>query len=453
MSTTASAPQGLLSPALFWTTIGSSVLIFLGAFESLAVTTIMPIVSDELDGRALYALAFSATLAASIVGTVAGGYWADRGGPARPLIAGIGVFLVGLVLSGAAAHMEVFVVGRFFQGLGSGAINVALFVVVARLYPAALHPRIFGVFATVWLIPSLVGPPLAGVIAEVLSWHWVFLGVGLLVLLAAATIIPSILSLLRMPPEDAQASSSRWVVPLSLAAAVGVLGVSLAGELGPWSWPAAAVALVVAFAALRPLFPRGTFLAAPGLPAAIALRGLVASAFFAIEAYQPLLFVERFDYPAWLAGLILTVGGVSWAISSEVQGRLGDRVGHEATVRLGAVLAAIGLTWQLVTTMFWMPPPVAAAGWLVAGVGMGLIYPRISTLVLAHSRPGEQGFNSGAMSIADLAGAASSIAIAGLLFIAFGGVDGQGFLAVFVLGVVIVAGTLPVAWRVTAPVG
>jgi hypothetical protein len=57
------------------------------------------------------------------------------------------------------------------------------------------------------------------------------------------------------------------------------------------------------------------------------------------------------------------------------------------------------------------------------------------------------------MSIADLAGAASSIAIAGLLFIAFGGVDGQGFLAVFVLGVVIVAGTLPVAWRVTAPVG
>jgi MFS family permease len=136
-----------------------------------------------------------------------------------------------------------------------------------------------------------------------------------------------------------------------------------------------------------------------------------------------------------------------------VQGRLGDRVGHEATVRLGAVLAAIGLAWQLVTTMFWMPPPVAAAGWLVAGVGMGLIYPRISTLVLAHSRPGEQGFNSGAMSIADLAGAASSIAIAGLLFIAFGGVDGQGFLAVFVLGVVIVAGTLPVAWRVTAPVG
>jgi MFS family permease len=451
MSTTP-APKGLLSPSLLWTTIGSAVLIFLGAFESLAVTTIMPIVSEELDGRALYALAFSATLAASIVGTVAGGFWADRRGPAGPLLGGILVFIVGLVLSGAAITMEMFVVGRFFQGLGSGAINVALYVVVARLYPAALHPRIFGLFATVWLIPSLIGPPVAGFIAEVFSWHWVFLGVGVLVLVAAGSIIPSLLTLLRMPEHGADATSSRWIVPLSLAAALGVLGVSLAGELGPWAWPVALVALVVAFAALRPLFPAGTLLAKPGMPAAIALRGVVASAFFAIEAFQPLLFVERFEYPPWLAGLILTVGGVAWAVSSEVQGRLGERIDHEATLRLGTVLAVIGLVWQLATTLLWLAPPVAAVGWLIAGVGMGLIYPRVSTLVLAHSGPGEQGFNTGAMSIADLSGAASSIAIAGLLFAAFGGVDGDGFAAVFIMGAVLVLVTLPIAWRVKAPV-
>ncbi|MGX5679990.1 MFS transporter [Schumannella luteola] len=449
MSTTP-APTGLLSPALLWTTIGSSVLIFLGAFESLAVTTIMPTVSAELDGQSLYALAFSATLAASIVGTVTGGFWADRAGPARPLLTGILVFLVGLVLSGSAAHMEVFVVGRFLQGLGSGAINVALYVVVARLYPAALHPRIFGLFATVWLIPSLIGPVLAGIIADTLSWHWVFLGVGVLVLVAAGAFIPSVLTLLRMPKHGADATSSRWVVPLSLVAAVGVLGVSLAGELGPLAWPVAVGALGVAFVALRPLFPRGTFRAARGMPAAIALRGLVASAFFAVEAFQPLLFQTRFDYEPWAAGLILTVGGVAWAVSSEVQGRLGDRVGHESTLRLGTVLAVTGLLWQLVTTLLWLSPPIAAIGWLVAGVGMGLIYPRVSTVVLAHSAPGEQGFNSGAMSIADLAGAASSIAIAGLLFTAFGGIEGGGFTAVFVLGAVLVLLTVPVAWRVRA---
>lgn len=444
-------PTGLLSRSLRWTTIGSSALIFLGAFETLAVTTIMPAVSADLDGRALYALAFAATLAASIVGTVTGGFWADRKGPAQPLLAGIVVFILGLVLSGTASDMGVFVAGRFFQGLGSGAVNVALFVVVARLYPAALHPRIFGLFATVWLIPSLVGPPVAGIIADQLGWHWVFLGVGLIVVVAAATIVPSLLHLLRMTRDDTEPRGSSRVVPLALAAAIAVLAVSLSGELGGWSWPVAVAGIGVAFLALRPLFPRGTFLARRGLPAAIALRGVVASAFFSIEAYQPLLFVERFGYESWAAGLILTVGGVAWAISSEVQGRLGDRIGHESTIRWGALLAVVGLLWQFATTALWLVPPVAMGGWLIAGVGMGLIYPRVSTIVLAHSTPGDEGFNSGAMSIADLAGAACAIAVSGLLFTAFGGVDGGGFLAVFALGSALVLLTVPISWRVAAP--
>lgn len=444
-------PRGLLAPSLRWTTIGSSALIFLGAFETLAVTTIMPAVSADLDGRSLYALAFAATLAASIVGTVTGGFWADRRGPARPLLAGIAVFIAGLLLSGTAVEMSVFVTGRFLQGLGSGAVNVALFVVVARLYPAALHPRIFGLFATVWLIPSLVGPPIAGVIADQLGWHWVFLGVGLIVVVAAATIVPSVLHLMRLPQEPVVAHGSRWVVPLALTAAAAVLAVSLSGELGAWSWPVALTGLAVAFAALRPLFPRGTFVARRGLPAAIAMRGVVASAFFSLEAYQPLLFVERFGYESWAAGLILTVGGVAWAISSDVQGRLGDRVGHAATIRVGAILAVVGLVWQLGTTALWLPPPVAMGGWLIAGVGMGLIYPRVSTIVLAHSTPGDEGFNSGAMSIADLAGAACAIAVSGLLFTAFGGVDGSGFLAVFGLGSLLVLLTIPISWRVDLP--
>lgn len=445
------APTGLLSRSLRWTTIGSSALIFLGAFETLAVTTIMPAVSADLDGRALYAFAFAATLAASIVGTVTGGFWADRTSPAQPLLAGIAVFILGLVLSGTASDMAVFVAGRFLQGLGSGAVNVALFVVVARLYPAALHPRIFGLFATVWLIPSLVGPPVAGIIADQLGWHWVFLGVGLIVIVAAVTIVPSLVHLLRMSREDVAPRGSSRVVPLALAAALGVLAVSLSGELGGWSWPVAALGLGVAFLTLRPLFPRGTFVARRGLPAAIAMRGVVASAFFSIEAYQPLLFVERFGYESWAAGLILTVGGVAWAISSEVQGRLGDRVGHESTIRWGAILAVIGLLWQFATTALWLAPPVAMGGWLIAGVGMGLIYPRVSTIVLAHSTPGDEGFNSGAMSIADLAGAACAIAVSGLLFTALGGVDGGGFLAVFGLGSALVLLTIPISWRVAAP--
>ncbi len=393
-----------MSPSLRWTTIGANALIFLGAFETLAVTTIMPTISRDLNGEVLYALAFSATLAASIVGTVTGGYLSDRGGPARPLVVAIGIFVLGLLLSGTATSMGVFVAGRFLQGLGSGAINVALFVVVAKLYPPALHPRIFGVFAAAWVLPSLIGPPFAGVVADTVGWHWVFLGVGVLVVLASGSILPSLRHLLGLPVERVDAAGSRWAVPLSIVVAVGALAISLGGAVGDCAWLVALIGLAVVVVAVRPLLPR--------------------------------------------AGLILTVGAVSWAVGSDIQGRLGMRVSHEVVVRLGAVLMILGIATQLITAIFFLSPYVAAAGWLVAGMGMGFTYPRISTLVLAHSTPGDQGFNSSAMSIADLAGAASSIAIAGLLFNAFGATAGFGFVAAFALATLIVVIALPVALRV-----
>ena len=251
--------NSLLSPELRWTTIGSIALIFLGAFESLAVTTIMPTVSQELDGEQFYSLAFSATLAASIVGTVVAGGWADRRGPSRPLIIAMVIFIIGLVLSGTATSMIVFVIGRFLQGLGSGGIIVALYVVVGRLYAPALHPRIFGAFAAAWVLPSLIGPPVAGLVADTISWHWVFLGVGVLVVLAAAFIAPALRQLRGMTTEQ-HPDARIGLTPLwAVVVAAGVVAVSLGG----WLFAVAALAVVVI--AVRPLVPRGTLLARRGL--------------------------------------------------------------------------------------------------------------------------------------------------------------------------------------------
>ena len=76
----------------------------------------MPVVTADLDGRGLYAVAFSATLAASIVSMVVAGTWADRRGPSRPLLAAVGLFVAGLLTSGLALDMTVFVAGRDAPG-------------------------------------------------------------------------------------------------------------------------------------------------------------------------------------------------------------------------------------------------------------------------------------------------------------------------------------------------
>ena len=77
----ATAGSDIWRPPYVWVTVGAVALIFLAAMQSLAVTTVMPIVADDLDGAALYAVAFAGTLATSVIGMVAAGSWSDRSGP------------------------------------------------------------------------------------------------------------------------------------------------------------------------------------------------------------------------------------------------------------------------------------------------------------------------------------------------------------------------------------
>lgn len=441
----------LLSPSLRWTTIGSIALIFLGAFESLAVTTIMPTIARELDGESLYSAAFSGTLAASVIGMVVVGRWADAGGPTRPLIIAMAVFVAGLALSGTAATMEIFVLGRVLQGLGSGGITVALYVVVGRIYPPQLHPRIFGAFAAAWVLPSLIGPPVAGVVADLASWHWVFLGVGVLVLLAGGAVIPALLHLRSNgAPVDTEGAepgrpTSGWSIVWSVVVAVGILVISFSGEWGVW-W-LAILAFVVVIVALRPLVPRGTLLLRRGLPATVLLRGVIAATFFSTEVYLPYMLGEKYGLPSWAAGLILTVGALAWAGGSALQSRVGDRMPHDAVARIGAVLLLIGIGGQFLTALLTLPYLVAAVAWLFAGAGMGLLFPRISTLVLGYSTTRDQGFNSAAMSITDATGSATAIAFGGLVFAAFGAAQGYGFAAALGLAGLIAVAAVPVALR------
>ena len=186
------ASSGILVGEYLWITIGACALVFLGAFESLAVTTVMPVVSADLGGERLYALAFAGPLATGVIGMVVAGNWSDRRGPSAPLYTSVAAFVVGLLVAGFASTMEIFVVARFAQGLGSGAMTVALYVVVARVYPKDRLPAIFAAFAAAWVVPSLIGPTVAGFVTELLSWHWVFLGVVVLVVFALLMVVPAL---------------------------------------------------------------------------------------------------------------------------------------------------------------------------------------------------------------------------------------------------------------------
>ncbi len=158
-------------------TIGLCALVVAIAFEVIAVATAMPVAARELDGLQIYAWAFSLFLIGMLFATVVAGRWSDRIGPAKPLMAGIAVFTVGLVISGTAPTMPVLIAGRLTQGLGSGAMNTAVYVVIARLYAPERRPRMFTYISSAWVLPSFLGPPVSAWLTQHLSWHWVFVAV------------------------------------------------------------------------------------------------------------------------------------------------------------------------------------------------------------------------------------------------------------------------------------
>lgn len=437
----------LLSPPYAATTIGMFSLIAFAAFEAMAVTTVMPTVSDELGGLDLYALAFAAPLAGSVIGMVVAGLWTDRRGAAGPLVAGMALFALGLVIAGAAPTMEVLVAGRLVQGVGSGVQIVALYVLVGLVFPAVLQPAVFASFAAAWVLPALFGPGLAALVAAQLGWRWVFLGTVGLVLLAAALVAPALRRLGdggpgQAPSPGATPRSRLWWASV---AALSVLALELLGS-GPEPL-LALVPLVLVVMALRRLLPTGSLIARPGLPSVILTRGLLSAGFFVGEAY--IVFVLQADWglTPGQAGIALTVVGVVWALGSQAQSRVGDRLSHPAMMRLGTLTVLAGLL--LLATAVWLHlhPALAAGGYAVAGAGMGLGYPRTGVAMLAASTGADRGFNSSALTIADAVGAALAIAVAG---VAFGLANQAGldpFRGVFVLAVLCAVGAVVAAGR------
>ncbi|WP_245646956.1 MFS transporter [Microtetraspora niveoalba] len=404
--------------------IGMVAIIMLIAFEYLAVATAMPVVAERLDGMSLYGLAFNASLVASVIATLVGGRWSDTRGPLAPLWTGLAGFGGGLLVAGTAQSMDVFIAGRFLQGLGGGMFSVALYVLIDRVYPPELHPKVFSLLSAAWVVPSLVGPAITGLVVEHVGWRWVFLGVPLLAAPAAVFLWRGLADRPRPGAEAADAGPGDpgaadgsaspgfakklvWGVVVATGAALMQYG-SGAGIV-----PLLVAGLAVLAVALPRLLPKGTLRAARGVPAVVALRGLAAGAFFAAEVFVPLLLTTDRGLSPTQAGLALTGGAVFWSTGSWIQGR--GRHDRRVILRTGTSLIAAAILLTALTVFPDVPVIVGFLAWCVGGFGIGLVYPTLSVLILELSPPAEKGANSASLSIGESIYSVVAVAVTGAI--------------------------------------
>lgn len=423
---------GLFAPHRRKLVVGLVLTVTLVAFEAMAIAAIMPDVKDDLGGLGLYGWVFSGFFLGSLLGIVVAGQLADTRGLVLPYVVGLGLFTAGLLLGGGAASMPMLVVGRVLQGFGAGAIPAIGYTAVGRGIPGPLRPKMFAVMSTAWVVPGLVGPSAALLVEHALSWRAVFLVLVPLVLVAGVMTVPALTAM--GPPEGedlddvehrerraAQALRLRQVVLLVLG-----VGAAFAAVSGV---PAVVAAVLVLFGvplavnALVHLLPPGTLRLEAGIPATVAVRGILTFGFFAADAYVPLAVVDGRGGSSWIAGAALTVSALTWTAASWIQARFIGSVGPRGLDRIGFGALAIGVGTMLGVALG-LPVGFAVLAWAISGFGIGIAYAPQAVTVLASAKPGEEGKASAAIQLSDAVGIALGTGVAGGI-ISLG--DGRGW--------------------------
>jgi MFS family permease len=401
----------------------------------------MPLVAADLHAIRDYGLAFSIFLTTSLLGVVVSGSWCDARGPLWPVRLGLLLFGGGLLGSGLAPSFAVLLAGRGVAGFGGGLLIVAIYVVIAEVYPSALQPQVFSLLSAGWVLPGLIGPLVAGWLAENVSWRAVFLLVPPLAVPPTLALLPRLRADGSRPPATGRAPGVH--TQPEIRAGVRVLaGVGLASGVLALQWGLGALArstgarlglavlavgggLLLAGIGFHRLVPAGTLTLRRGLPTVITLRGLYSGAFLGVEAFIPLMLVTERGLSAVEAGLVLTGGALGWTAGSLLQARPGLRVPRHLLLVSGAVI--VGLAEGLLVLAVRPPVPAwsALGFWALAAVGMGLGMSSTSVLVLRYSESGQEGRNSSALQLSDAFGGALGIGVAGAVFATWHQPDGS----------------------------
>lgn len=431
-------------------TLGVTAIITVAAFEAMGVMTSMPVAVRDLDGLSLYAWAFTSFVVTSLYAMVVAGEWTDRRGPLGPLLGGAALFAVGTLVAGVAPSMAWFLVGRAVQGLGSGAVIVAVYVVIGRGYPEAMRPRMFTALSGAWVLPGIVGPAVAGTVTDTVGWRWVFLGVLVLMVPIVAVLVPRLLAL--HLPGDPGSAPQPGRKRRALLAAVGAGLLQYAGQrLDGWSIPLALLAVAMLAVSVPRLLPAGALRLARGMPTVVMERGLLAGAFFAAESFLPLMLVNERGLASAAAGITLSGAAVGWFLGSWYQGRPSTGRSRYALVRLGAALVAVGIALTPLVLIGSVPPAVSIVTWGIGAFGMGIVFGSLGVLLLELSPVAEQGVNSAALQVSDSLGSIAATGTAGVVFAAghvAPGSDAGVYLVIFGLAAALAVLATAVAGRV-----
>ncbi|MBU2666850.1 MFS transporter [Actinoplanes bogorensis] len=362
------------------------------AIDSTIIATAVPSIVKDIGGFTEFPWLFSVYLLAQAVSVPIYGKLNDLFGRKPVILWGIGLFLLGSILCGAAWSMLTLIIFRVVQGLGAGAIMPTTITIVGDLYSVRERAKVQGYVASVWGVSSVVGPTLGGVFSEWIDWRWIFFVNIPLCLLAGAMIMRRFQERMeRGRPVIDYLGAALLTAGLTLV----ILGVLEGGQAWSWTSPVSLIVLggglilLVIFGFVERTAP------APVLPLWVFRRRLlvtsgqiavgVGAILIGLSSYIPVFVQDVLGYGPLVGGFALAALTLGWPISASQAGKVYLRVGFRMCALIGTALTLIGTALLLLLgagSSVW-----AVGGFcLIIGLGMGLT--AAPTLIAAQSSVG-----------------------------------------------------------------
>jgi len=381
---------------------------FAAAVQVVAYAAVLPVAARDLGGQRLYGATVAAGALVTVFVLALGPALLTRLAPRPALLWATTLYAAGALSAALAPAMGWVLGGSLLRGAASGLLLGVGLSAIGGLYEDQLRPRVLGLFAVMWLLPSFAGPTLTSVVAVTAGWRWAMAWPVLLVVAARMLVVrdAGLIPWRRTGERPAIGNGLAVVAGLAVASSSSVVGGAAAGLIFA---AGLAMAVVSSHRVLAGLVPE------PARRRLVVAFAILCLAFFGGETLVPLLVVEGLDRGVVASGVALGAGLVAWSLTGLRTPQLADpaRVG---VALVGTGLAALAVAAVLGRATAPVGLLIVVGGFAVAGAGMGLAYPRLMSRAFDTLDAEAAAGVAAAVGFAEVAGTAVGSLLGGGLF-------------------------------------